>query len=221
LRRVSLLFSASRPNFIVKSAMYKSTLLALLLFLYACGGSGSKASQAATEPSEKSQSDTIEEDDVIFQLSAHLLASPSNPAERQQNAIVNYAIDELIPLQRTPSGLFYNIQDPGEGAPIEWGDYLSAHYRGYFLNGEVFDASPAGEAPMEFYVGNMIPAWNEGLQLLRPGGKMQLFAPSALAYGKGGVKNKDGKYVVPPNQPLVFELQVVERLKAAEERRLQ
>lgn len=197
--------------------MSKITLLALLLSLTACGSSGSDTAQKQTGSYKTAQADTIDEDDVIFKLSAHLLASPSNQAERQQNAIVNYAIDELIPLKRTQSGLFYNIQDPGKGVPIRWGDYLSAHYKGYFLDGEVFDAAPRGKAPMEFYVGNMIPAWNEALQLLRPGGKMRLFAPSALAYGKEGVKDRNGEYVVPPNEPLVFELEVVERLQSAEE----
>ena len=191
----------------------------VLLPLLACqsGNDSSSQSGTATEPQPRStQKDSVDEDDLMFQLSALLIASPSTQLEKEQNRIVNYAIDEMIPLQQTSSGLFYHIENEGEGAPIQWGDYLQAHYKGYFLDGEVFDASRPKGKPMEFYVGNMIPAWNEALQLLKPGGRMLLFAPSSLAYGEEGVQDKSGEEVVPPNEPLVFELEVVERLKEAE-----
>ena len=191
----------------------------VLLSLVACQPSHESTSQseAAAEPRPRTATkDSVDEDELLLQLSAFFIASPSTPFEKEQNRIVNYAIDEMIPLQRTSSGLFYHIETEGEGSPIQWGDYLQAHYKGYFLDGEVFDASRPKGKPMEFYVGNMIPAWNEALQLLKPGGRMLLFAPSSLAYGEEGVQDKSGEEVVPPNEPLVFELEVVERLKEAE-----
>ena len=45
---------------------------------------------------------------------------------------------------------------------------------------------------------------------------MLLIAPAGLAYGAEGVPGKNGQYIVPPNEPLVFELEVIERLKRAE-----
>ncbi len=195
----------------------RTLLFSLLLLLSAT------ACQNRPEAGQESQTgvfqDTVpaaEEDAVMLQLSAYLIADPATQADTQQNRIINYAIDELIPLQQTSSGLFYRILEEGEGEPIEWGDYLAAHYKGYFLNGEVFDSSYPKGKPMEFYVGNMIKAWNEGLQLLSPGGRMLLIAPAGLAYGAEGVPGKNGQYIVPPNEPLVFELEVIERLKRAE-----
>jgi len=192
----------------------------VLLSLLACQSSNENAAQSETTTElrlRSTEKDSVDEDDLMFQLSAFLIASPSTQIEKEQNRIVNYAIDKMIPLQRTSSGLFYHIENEGEGAPIQWGDYLQAHYKGYFLDGEVFDASRPKGKPMEFYVGNMIPAWNEALQLLKPGGRMLLFAPSSLAYGEKGVQDKSGEEVVPPNEPLVFEMEVVERLKEAEQ----
>lgn len=191
----------------------------VLLSLVACQSSNEKSSQSGSGEGLRLRSaakDSVDEDDLMFQLSAFLIASPSTQPEKEQNRIVNYAIDEMVPLQRTSSGLFYHIENEGKGAPIKWGDYLKAHYKGYFLDGQVFDASRPKGKPMEFYVGNMIPAWNEALQLIKPGGRMLLFAPSSLAYGEKGVQDQSGGEVVPPNEPLVFELEVVERLEQAE-----
>jgi len=170
-----------------------------------------KNGQPPSNPAEPTV--PVDEDEVIFQLSAYLIAESGNKAEQQQNRIVNYAIDEMLPLEQTSSGLFYHIVRQGEGEDIEWGDYLSAHYKGYFLDGKEFDSSYRKESPMSFYVGNMIPAWNEALQLLKPGGKMLLIAPSQLAYAEKGVKTASGDYLVPPDEPLVFELEILERLE--------
>lgn len=156
------------------------------------------------------------EDDILLQLSA-AMTTDSSRAGRQQNAIIGYALEELIPLDYTHSGLFYQIIAPGEGHPILWGDYLRAHYRGYFLHGEEFANSRKQDRPLEFYVGNMIDGWNEGLQLIAPGGKMRLFVPSRLGYGEGGLVTSRGDTLVPPHQILAFEIEVLERLARAED----
>jgi FKBP-type peptidyl-prolyl cis-trans isomerase FkpA len=58
----------------------------------------------------------------------------------------------------------------------------------------------------------VINGWNEGLQLLGAGGKAILLVPSRLAYGEEGLKDGRGRELVPPNQVLIFELQVVKKL---------
>ena len=63
---------------------------------------------------------------------------------------------------------------------------------------------------MEFYIGNMIDGWNEGLQLLRPGGRVKFLVPSHLAYKEEGVKDSKGNVLVPPNAVLAFDLEVLE-----------
>lgn len=64
---------------------------------------------------------------------------------------------------------------------------------------------------MDFYIGNMIPGWNEGLQLLKVGGKARFLVPSHLGYGEEGFKDGEA-YLVPPNRVLVFELEVLKKL---------
>ena len=193
----------------------KKTPLILLcffsLFLVACGGnSNEKAGQQNQAAQQEEPAGPVDEDQAILQLSAYLIAEPQNQAEKDQNAIVNYAIDQLIPLERSRTGLLYRIIEAGEGEKLKWGDYISVHYKGYFLDGRVFDSSYRRDKPLQFYIGNMIPGWNEGLQLIAPGWRIQLFVPSALGYGEKGLPDGKDGFLVPPDTPLVFEVEVIE-----------
>ncbi|MCO6493962.1 MAG: FKBP-type peptidyl-prolyl cis-trans isomerase [Phaeodactylibacter sp.] len=193
----------------------KKTPLILLsffsLFFVACGGnSGEKTGHQNQAAQQEEPAGLVDEDQAILQLSAYLIAEPQSQAEKDQNAIVNYAIDELIPLERTRSGLFYRILEEGEGEKLQWGDYITAHYKGYFLDGRVFDSSYRRDKPLRFYIGNMIPGWNEGLQVIAPGGRIQLFVPSPLGYGEKGLPDGKEGFLVPPDTPLVFEVEVIE-----------
>lgn len=189
-------------------------LLACLLLaalLANCSG-GARHSEDTVQQAHKQPvpaPPAVNEDEAILQLSAYLVAEPSTLEAQQQNKIVNYAIDEIIPLQRAQSGLFYRILSQGGGQPLKWGDYVTAHYKGYMLNGKVFDSSYRKDRPMQFYIGNMIDGWNEGLQLVNEGGRIQLFVPSPLGYGEKGIPDGKDGYVIPPNTPLVFEVEVL------------
>jgi FKBP-type peptidyl-prolyl cis-trans isomerase len=144
----------------------------------------------------------------MLRLSNELTADTSR-AGRERNQIINRAIDAGWSLYAAPEGYFYEILAPGQGDSIQWGDRLRAHYTGQYLDGKTFDDSRRRGRPLEFYVGNMIPAWNQGLQRLRPGGRMRLVAPSALAYGAEGLVTAEGDTLVPAYEVLVFELEVV------------
>lgn len=177
----------------------------------ACGGAAGESSENSAAEEAPAPASVVNEDELILRLSLDLTANPQTQAEKEQNAIINYAIDELLEIQRTPSGLYYQILEAGQGDSLQWADRVRAHYRGYFLDGREFDSSYRRDRPIEFYIGNVIPGWNEGLQLLREGDKARLLVPSRLGYGTDGMK--DGEtYLVPPNSVLVFELEVLKKL---------
>ena len=183
----------------------------LCLLLLACGsGTDTPDTTSSGEPTPALPRES--EEDRLLRLSGELTADTSR-AGRERNAIINRAIDEGWSLYPAPEGYFYEILSPGAGEPIAWGDRLRAHYSGRFLDGGTFDDSRRRGKPLEFYVGNMIPAWNQGLQQLRPGGTMRLVSPSALAYGAEGLVDSEGDTLVPPHRVLVFELEVLDRLE--------
>ena len=107
----------------------------------------------------------------------------------------------------TPSGLQYKVLVAGTGKTPTATDKVKCQYKGTLINGEEFDSSYKRGEPAEFSVGGMIPGFTEGLQLMKEGGKYELFIPSELAYGAQGASQKIG-----PNSVLIFEVELLEVL---------
>ncbi len=107
-------------------------------------------------------------------------------------------------VKTTASGLQYEILAEGSGAMPKASDKVTVHYKGTLIDGTEFDSSYSRGQPVTFPLGNVIPGWTEGLQLVKTGGKAKLYIPSALAYGERGAGAKIG-----PNEALVFEVELV------------
>lgn len=97
-----------------------------------------------------------------------------------------------------PSGLQYKIIEEGQGNSPKATDMVSVKYTGKFINGTVFDKS---DTWVTFPVNQVIPGWQEALQLMKPGSKWIIFVPPQLAYGSRGAGNRIG-----PNETLIFEI---------------
>ncbi len=114
----------------------------------------------------------------------------------------------------TQSGLKYRMITEGNGAQAEQGDLVNVHYTGKLSNDSVFDSSHGRGRPLKFQVGvgQVIKGWDEGLLLMREGGKAELVIPPNLAYG-----NQD-LGVIPPDSTLIFEVELlnVQKMKTAE-----
>lgn len=121
----------------------------------------------------------------------------------EANTTQKYITDNNITAQPNPSGLYYVEKVKGTGAKAEKGKKVSVIYKGMLLNGTVFDQSK-DNAGYEFTlgVGEVIPGWDEGIAMMNEGGKALLVIPSTLGYGPRG----NGP--IPPNSPLVFEVEL-------------
>jgi FKBP-type peptidyl-prolyl cis-trans isomerase FklB len=89
-------------------------------------------------------------------------------------------------VKTTASGLQYKIIEPGTGKVPGPRDQVTVNYRGNLIDGQEFDSSYKRGEPATFNLGGVIKGWTEGLQLIKEGGKIQLFVPSELAYGDRG-----------------------------------
>ncbi|HEX4079992.1 MAG TPA: FKBP-type peptidyl-prolyl cis-trans isomerase [Rhizomicrobium sp.] len=102
-----------------------------------------------------------------------------------------------------PSGLQYRIIRNGFGKTPGGSDSVDVYYTGSLINGTVFDKTEPG-LPANFVVNKLIPGWTEALEIMREGDHWQLVIPANLAYGARGEGG-----VIPPNQTLVFDLELV------------
>jgi peptidylprolyl isomerase len=104
------------------------------------------------------------------------------------------------------SGLKYVEITPGIGPAPQTGDFVAVHYVGTLEDGTVFDSSYSRNQPIRFMlgVGNVIKGWDEGIALMREGGKARLIIPPELGYGANGAGT-----VIPPNATLIFEVELV------------
>jgi FKBP-type peptidyl-prolyl cis-trans isomerase len=108
---------------------------------------------------------------------------------------------------KTASGLEYIELEAGTGVQAEAGKTVDVHYTGKLQDGKVFDSSHARGVPISFRlgVGQVIKGWDEGIALMKVGGKAQLIIPPDLGYGASGAGG-----VIPPNATLVFDVELVE-----------
>ena len=112
--------------------------------------------------------------------------------------------------QKTDSGVYYIVTQPGSGPTPQKGEVVTVHYTGKLLDGKVFDSSrtnpQAGGKPAQFQlgVGMVIPGWEEGVSKLHKGEKATLVIPSTLAYGPRG------NQAIPPNSVLLFDIELMD-----------
>lgn len=111
-------------------------------------------------------------------------------------------------IQVTQSGLQYRVVKKGTGATPTAEDTVRCHYEGTLINGTVFDSSYKRGEPAAFPVSGVISGWTEALQLMKVGGKWELFIPAKLAYGERGSPPR-----IAPNEVLLFTIELLDIAK--------
>lgn len=130
----------------------------------------------------------------------------------EKSGIEKYITDHHVTEKPDSSGIYIIRSTEGKGAVADTGKTVSFHCTGKFLNGEVFDSNSKEGITYSFIVGRgeVIKGWDVAFRKLRQGDKATLVVPSAMAYGETGVRNKmNGTFIIQPNTPLVFEVDVV------------
>lgn len=145
---------------------------------------------------------------VAALLCAPALASAAPPAKYDLSAASNQKFLEdnakKPGVVKTADGLQYRVLKAGHGkSPQSPGDMVTVTYKGWMINGKVFDQTKKGQTAT-FPAGQLIPGWVEALSLMKEGDRWELVIPSELGYGAAGAGND-----IPPNQTLVFDMTLI------------
>lgn len=125
--------------------------------------------------------------------------------EQSRKALLEDIAKKWPGAQKAESGVFYEITREGTGAGIKTGQTLTMKYRGYLLNGTVFDDSDMHK-PLEFQVGRgqLIPGFDSQALQMKVGEQRTIIIPPELAYGAAGVPG-----VIPGDSYIAFDLELL------------
>lgn len=129
-----------------------------------------------------------------------------NETEIAENELNKYLKENNYNPIKTNSGLYYLQTKAGHGEKPQVGTMVKVHYTGKLLDGTVFDSSVSRNEPLQFVlgVGQVIPGWDEGIQLMSKGEKGILFIPYYLGYGDRGAGT------IPPFATLIFDVELID-----------
>lgn len=112
-------------------------------------------------------------------------------------------------VKKLDKGILYTSTHEGTGKQPQATDRVKVNYRGTLPDGTEFDSSFKRNEPATFPLNQVIPCWTVGVAQMKVGGKAKLVCPPDAAYGKSG---RPG---IPPNSPLLFDVELLEVLPPA------
>ncbi len=129
--------------------------------------------------------------------------SMSDPSTTTYAPELDVHLDQM---ERTESGMYYEVVKEGTGETVAAGQTAVVHYTGWLPNGTQFDSS-RGREPFSFPVGagQVIAGWDQAVAGMAVGEQRLLVIPPDLGYGATGAGD-----VIPPDATLVFEVELLE-----------
>jgi FKBP-type peptidyl-prolyl cis-trans isomerase FkpA len=128
-------------------------------------------------------------------------SNDANFESQTEEDIIKYIEDNDLNANRTNSGLYYVIDNSGSGTRPTSSSNVTVAYKGYFLDGSVFDQSDA--SGISFGLNQVIAGWTEGIPLFKEGGEGLLLVPSNLGYGA------NGRNSIPGGTVLLFDIKLI------------
>lgn len=111
-----------------------------------------------------------------------------------------------------PTGILFEIIQPGTGEQAKKGQIATVHYTGHLLEGKdkigkFFDSSKKRNQPFQFRIGagQVIKGWDLSLQDMKVGETRIVILPPNMGYGSQNI----GGGLIPSNSTLVFEIELL------------
>jgi FKBP-type peptidyl-prolyl cis-trans isomerase len=120
---------------------------------------------------------------------------------QNEKDISEFISNNNLTAQRSDTGLYYVITDPGTGAQPTATSNVTVAYKGTFLDGRIFNASD--NAGITIGLNETIKGWTEGIPHFKTGGSGILLIPAHLAYGNYDFRG------IPGGSALIFEIKLI------------
>jgi FKBP-type peptidyl-prolyl cis-trans isomerase len=110
----------------------------------------------------------------------------------------------------TDKAISYIVDLASDGPLVGLDSTISVAYKGYLLDGRVFDEKTTDD-PFVFKPSTVEWAarWDLILPRLHEGEKVRMIYPYQLAYGEIGENTSSGRVKIPPFETLIFDLEII------------
>ena len=119
-----------------------------------------------------------------------------------EQEIIEYVAANNLTAERTDTGLYYVIEELGEGASLTASSDVSIRFKAYYIDGSLADQTPEYGVPANLQT--TIPGLTEGLQHFKEGGKGIIIVPSRLAFGSNDYQG------IPGGSVIIFVIEVID-----------
>jgi len=137
---------------------------------------------------------------LITLISCNKDESPNNLGQTEDD-IIQYIEDNNLNAMKSDLGVYYIIDEQGEGEKPDPDYYATVNYKGYLLDGSVFDETE--EEGIEFDLQQVITGFADGLTYFNEGGKGTIIIPPSLAFGDYGTGS------IPGGAVLIFDIEII------------
>jgi FKBP-type peptidyl-prolyl cis-trans isomerase FkpA len=120
---------------------------------------------------------------------------------KNDKEITDYLAKNNLTAQKSESGLYYIIKEPGTGTQPTATSNVTVAYKGYYTNGTIFDQS--SDAGISFGLNQVIKGWTEGIPYFKTGGSGILLVPAHLGYGNYYYRG------IPGGSVLIFDVKLI------------
>jgi len=167
---------------------FQHCMVIFFLFIYSCkNNSQDKKKPAPIDINEK-----------LAQMNRILI-------ENESKRIDEFIAKRSFNIQRTGSGLRYEIYHHGNGEKPKMNDTVAIKYKVFLLDGTLCYANDSsGPLKLRIGVGEQVRGLEEGLMLMSVGDKAHLILPAHLAYGTSGDQGK-----IPPASSLYYNVELL------------
>ncbi|NSW44240.1 MAG: FKBP-type peptidyl-prolyl cis-trans isomerase [Bacteroidales bacterium] len=128
--------------------------------------------------------------------------------EYEKKVLKNYLEKRNINYMPNDTVIYKIPINKGNSKTVNYGDTITVHFEGYFLNGKLFDSTRKRNEPFSFVYGSewqVIKGLEKAIGMMHEGEKSIFVIPSFMAFGKEGSSTG----IIPPYSSVVFEIELL------------